>query len=101
MWLFLARQARPRGSNPAPRPSFRPRLDELDGRCVPSAGGIDTTFGSGGTVIASLSKYNDLAYGALLQPNGNLIAYGDAQTSSQGVVVDNFALARYTPAGRP
>jgi uncharacterized delta-60 repeat protein len=46
--LFSKKHLRPR---PAPlRPSFRPRLESLDERCLPSGGVLDPTFGSGGLV---------------------------------------------------
>jgi uncharacterized delta-60 repeat protein len=99
MWFFSSRKARP-GTPDRPRHgSYRPRLEALEDRSLLSAGALDPTFGSGGIVTTALNKYNDQAYGALLQPNGNVIAYGDAQTSGGGSYIDNFGLARYTPPG--
>jgi uncharacterized delta-60 repeat protein len=82
MWLF-SRKLR----HPVRRPSRRPNLEVLEDRCVPSAGALDTTFGSGGIVTTSLDHNNDYANGALLQPNGDSIVYG------------GNGMARYTPNG--
>jgi uncharacterized delta-60 repeat protein len=75
----------------------------LEDRCLLSAGALDPTFGSGGIVTTALSNGNDTAYGVLLQPNGDIISYGDAQTvrtaKRSSSINDNFGLARYTPAG--
>jgi uncharacterized delta-60 repeat protein len=66
---------------------FRPQVQTLEDRCLLSAGALDTTFGSGGIVTTALTKGNDYANGCLLQPNGDIIVYG------------NDGLARYTPSG--
>jgi uncharacterized delta-60 repeat protein len=99
MWPFSSRNSRPQSST-RPRRSYRPRLEALEDRCLLSAGALDPTFGSGGIVTTALNKYNDSAWGVLLQPNGNIIAYGDAQTSGGRTYLDQFGLARYTPAGK-
>jgi uncharacterized delta-60 repeat protein len=93
----LSRMA-PRKALPR-RPAARPCLEALEDRCLLSSGALDPTFGSGGTVTTSLSKGSDMAHGVLLQPNGNLIAYGSAAPTLG--VIGNFAfgLARYTPGG--
>src|SRR5262249_32790137 len=95
MWPFSSRKTLPLTSDRPRRSPYRPRLEALEDRRLLSAGALDPTFGSGGVVTTALNKYNDTAYGVLLQPNGYLIAYGDAQTS-----LDQFGLARYTPAGK-
>jgi uncharacterized delta-60 repeat protein len=98
LWRTLSGQVRPR---PAPRrrlafrsPSCRPRLEALEDRCVPSAS-LDPTFGTGGIVTTAfgIGGWTPHAEGALLQPNGDIIAYG-AVGSGVGL-----ALARYTPSG--
>src|SRR5437763_15770874 len=95
MWPFSSRKTRPQTSDRPRRAPYRPRLEALEDRCLLSAGALDPTFGSGGIVTTALTKYSDSAYGELLQPNGNIIAYGDAQTSGGGSYIDNFGLARY------
>jgi uncharacterized delta-60 repeat protein len=96
MWPFPPRKSRP-GPRAARARAYRPRLEALEDRCLLNAGALDPTFGSGGIVTTALTKTSDKAYGLLLQPNGNLIAYGDAQNSKSA---DQFGLARYTPAGK-
>jgi uncharacterized delta-60 repeat protein len=99
MWPFSSRKARPRTSDRPRRATYRPRLEALEDRRLLSAGALDPTFGSGGIVTTPLNNYNDTAYGEVLQPNGDIIVYGDAQTSGGGTYLDQFGLARYTPAG--
>jgi uncharacterized delta-60 repeat protein len=88
MWLFSSRKAQ--HTAPARRSAYRLRLERLEDRCVPSAGALDPTFGSGGIVTTSSGHH---AIGALLQPNGDIIAY---RQTYQGV---GLTLARYTPSG--
>ena len=58
-----------------------------------SNGSLDSTFGVGGKVRTSFGNLNDGAYGAVLQPDGNIVAVGFTPTeTSTGV---DFALARY------
>jgi uncharacterized delta-60 repeat protein len=65
-----------------------------------SSGALDPTFGSGGIVKTALTRTGDYAHGLLLQSNGDLIAYGDADTGTQSSPdVASFGLARYTPNG--
>ena len=72
-------------------------------------GSLDTTFGVGGKVRTSFGDLNGGAYGAVLQPDGKIVAVGfNATQTSSGV---DFALARYlgssaatptpTPAATP
>jgi uncharacterized delta-60 repeat protein len=99
MWLFSCRKAR--RTAPARRPSaYRPRLEVLEDRCVPSSGALDPTFGSGGTVTTTLNNLEDFAHGLLLQSNGDLIAYGGTSTTLHtDERYAGFGLARYTPSG--
>jgi uncharacterized delta-60 repeat protein len=68
-----------------------------------SSGALDPTFGSGGTVTTAMAKNGSYGHGVLLQSNGDLIAYGIADTSTAGnkspFGVASFGLARYTPSG--
>ncbi len=88
--FFTRNRKRPQSRGSSRRPSFRPRLEELEDRCLLSAGALDPTFGNGGIVTTSLTKNNDSASGVLLQSNGDLVPYGGSGT---------FELARYTPSG--
>ncbi len=54
-------------------------------------GSLDTTFGAGGTVTTDFGGHNDHAFAIALQPDGNIVAAGDA--------FPDFALARYVGGG--
>ncbi len=95
MWYFSPRKARHAPSARRPHPPCRPRLEALADRCCPSSGALDPTFGSGGIVTTGLKNYGLSAAGVLLQPNGDIIAYGADYTTAGG----SPALARYTPSG--
>ncbi len=56
-----------------------------------AAGALDSSFGTGGTVITDFAGGNDRANALALQPDGRIVAAGFA---FDGPVVD-FALARY------
>jgi uncharacterized delta-60 repeat protein len=78
------------------RPSHRPRLEALEDRCLLSAGALDTTFGNGaGYVTTSISSGNDIARVALIQPDGKIVATGEANPSTGR----SFAVARYNRDG--
>jgi deoxycytidylate deaminase len=62
-----------------------------------TTGHLDTTFGSNGTVITTLSQSPISFVSALvLQRDGKIVAAGNTGTArQQGSYVDNFAVARY------
>jgi uncharacterized delta-60 repeat protein len=60
-------------------------------------GSLDTTFGTGGKVTTDFAGDTDEAHGLVLQPDGKLVAAGQASTGYRG---SEFALARYNPNGR-
>jgi uncharacterized delta-60 repeat protein len=64
-------------------------------------GSVDDAFGSGGKVTTSFFGRGDRAVALALQPDGKIIAGGNAViTGGDGTVaVRDFALARYTPGG--
>jgi uncharacterized delta-60 repeat protein len=59
-------------------------------------GGLDATFGSGGTVTTAIGPFFSEALGIALQPDGKIVAAGFADNVS---FVREFALARYAAAG--
>lgn len=91
-----AARSRPRASR-----GVRPRLESIEDRCLLSAGVLDPSFGNGaGYVTTSISQYSSGASAVLIQPDGKLVAIGDANigtgNSSPHVV---FAAVRYQPDG--
>ncbi|HEV3262332.1 MAG TPA: hypothetical protein VG013_36105, partial [Gemmataceae bacterium] len=85
------------------RPSCRPRLEALEDRCLLSAGALDPTFGNGaGYVTTSLTNSDDTAYSVLIQPDGKILATGDARATSgkhNVTVTHNAGLVRYNADG--
>ena len=60
-----------------------------------SDGSLDTSFGSGGSVVTDFGSSHDEAAGAVLQPDGKIVVAGGSQI---GATYD-FSLARYTSNG--
>jgi uncharacterized delta-60 repeat protein len=54
-------------------------------------GTLDSTFGSGGTVLSEFGAQLDAAFDVTLQPDGKIVAVG--------ISAFNFAVARYTQTG--
>jgi uncharacterized delta-60 repeat protein len=100
MWLLFRRQ--PRQTKPARRilSPYRPRLEALEDRCLLSAGALDPTFGSGGTVTTAL-KANSNANALAIYPvagtanDGKIVVVGSGGTSGASYV----ELARYNANG--
>jgi len=59
-------------------------------------GSLDTTFGGDGKVTTNFVKGYERAYGVAIQPDGKIVAVGQAFGTSFD---SNFALARYLPDG--
>ncbi len=79
-------------------------LEILEDRCLLSAGVLDSTFGSGGIVTTpvGLAAFTDeAAYAVALQPDGKLIAAGEAGTATSGSdrYKVEFAVVRYNTNG--
>jgi len=66
--------------------------DFLLARCNPN-GSLDSSFGVGGKVRTSFGDLNGGAYGAVLQPDGKIVAVGFQPTATNRFA--EFALARY------
>ncbi len=58
-------------------------------------GSLDATFGTGGKVMTDFNGDDDAAFALVLQPDGKLVAAGEAKTSRN----QDFALARYNANG--
>jgi uncharacterized delta-60 repeat protein len=59
-------------------------------------GRLDRSFGRGGTITTAIGKHQSLASALVLQPDGKLVAAGEAPLGSHA----RFALARYDANGR-
>src|SRR5262245_44683704 len=99
MWFFAWKRNRPSAAGSRKPPRFRPRLEVLEDRCVPSAGALDTTFGTGGMVTTSfLGPTTDLGVGGTaIQADGKIVEAGQSLNSSQSGA--GPALARYNTDG--
>jgi uncharacterized delta-60 repeat protein len=62
-----------------------------------SNGSLDTSFGTGGKVTTSFGGYPNLAYGAAVQSDGQIVVAGYAEITSHDPY--GFALARYEGDG--
>jgi uncharacterized delta-60 repeat protein len=60
------------------------------------SGALDTTFGSGGVVLASLGADQSYATSLLIQPDGKLVTSG---YSADTLALGNLVLARFSPDG--
>jgi uncharacterized delta-60 repeat protein len=64
---------------------------------VKAGGGLDATFGSGGTVFTDFDNDSDVADALRVDSSGRILAAGQATVGGD----TTFALARYTKAGDP
>jgi uncharacterized delta-60 repeat protein len=62
----------------------------VSGAQAAAPGGLDGSWGSGGAVFTNFGGTDDTAYGVAVQANGNIVAAG-----TQEGTTENFALARY------
>lgn len=60
-------------------------------------GGLDPSFGMGGSVATSLAPYTTQAYDVALQNNGKIVVAGEFYLDSPAV--QDFLVAQYTSAG--
>jgi uncharacterized delta-60 repeat protein len=100
MFYFLWHKTRPANRTPSQRLSFRPRLEVLEDRCLLSAGVLDPTFGSGGSVTTSFGNNvkNTSAQVLVIQPDGKIVAAGDSENPTT-LNVGYYDLARYNADG--
>jgi uncharacterized delta-60 repeat protein len=59
------------------------------------AGALDTTFGSGGSILTDVGPGHDEALSLALQPDGKVVLAGETNVGPTG----DFAVVRYTTAG--
>src|SRR5262249_4515439 len=105
--LPSGRRRRRRGTRRPAAPHFRPTLELLENRCLPSGGVLDPTFGSGGLVGTNVGALNDsYAYAVATYPNagtandGKVVAAGAAVNFKGGHGSDeSFAVVRYNLDG--
>jgi uncharacterized delta-60 repeat protein len=66
-------------------------------------GGVDTSFGAGGSVVTDIAGGSDGAFDVALLPDGDLVAVGYADPSPDPSTFEqrDFAVARYNPDGSP
>ena len=89
------------------RPTVRPIPPELQGSGSDdfglvrynTDGSLDITFGNGGKVTTDFSGRVDWAYALAIQSDGKIVVAGAAYVD--GLVRDDFALARYNRDGSP
>src|SRR5687768_3399167 len=96
------RRARPGASNSKAGSSrvtgaYRRAFEQLEGRVLFAAGDFDTTFGGDGSATADFASGADFGSSVVIQGDGNIVVGGTTGDGSNGR--DNFALARFTPAG--
>ncbi len=62
-------------------------------------GSLDTTFGTGGKLITSLTEYSDGGFSVIVQPDGKIVigGYGGEHYTDSDPL--DFALVRYLPDG--
>jgi uncharacterized delta-60 repeat protein len=95
MGLFTHRKSR-RAIPPSP-PRFRPQLENLEERCVPStAGYLDPTFGSPNGYVLDSPNLGGGGAAVVVQPDGKIVVAGVAANSrGQG----SLAVFRYNANG--
>ena len=62
------------------------------------SGKLDTSFGIEGKVVTDLGGHDDGANAVVIQANGKIVAVGGSDANRNHI--DDFALVRYTTAGR-
>jgi len=82
---------------------FRPRLEALDDRCLPSGGVLDPTFGSGGlvttTAVGLSQPFAVATYPAATANAGEVVAVGDASVGTPNKPKYDPAIVRYNTNG--
>lgn len=100
MWFFSSHRAQPKTLARPRRHVYRPCLEALEDRCLPSSSPLDPTFGTGGIVTTSVSNAENGAHAVLIQPDGKVVAVGYWHTSEKNrSLYGGLAVVRYTASG--
>jgi uncharacterized delta-60 repeat protein len=88
------------------RAAFRPHLEVLEDRSLPSAGALDPTFGTGGLISGTNVPGATQAYAnaVVVQADGKIVSGGLITVNGLYSVTGTttrFALERYNPDGTP
>ena len=63
-----------------------------------ASGALDGSFGSAGIVTTPIGGGEDVAYGVVIQPDGKIVAVGQAENGTNGNNVNiDFAAIRVNP----
>jgi uncharacterized delta-60 repeat protein len=92
MWFLSTHKARRTASSRSARNTFRPSLETLEDRCLLSAGALDASFGSGGTVTGPIEQGTAVV---VQLADGKIVVGGDVPSGKS----TNFALARCNTNG--
>lgn len=98
MTLFIRRFSCSRNGAASARTRLLPCLERLETRALLTAGAIDPTFGTLGTLTTDFQGTFDVATAALVQPNGMTVVAGSTRNPAAGSPF-SFALARYDVHG--
>lgn len=85
-WSLWTKRQPERSRHGRAAPAYRPGVEVLEDRTLPSAGLPDHSFGAAGRVVRSLSPFDDAASAVAVQADGKIVAVGSAD--------GNFALIR-------
>lgn len=100
MWFLSSRKTRRPAKAPSRRSSHRPRLEQLEDRCVPSSAGfLDSSFGApNGYVVSNPNPSRQANGGAIVvQSDGKIVVAGKAANPKNGY--DSLAVLRYNADG--
>src|SRR5262245_57018123 len=90
--MFLTRWQRTQKTS---HPRFRPVVETLEDRDVPTAGAVDQTFAASGVAFTDVGPLNDSGRALAVQTDGRIVVVGKAEQPFGG----DFALARYNADG--